>query len=150
VVFSQDPGQSGVTEFTESAKKLIIHGIKVVKDPMPTQNSKLTRYTPFSSACENGLVYIVESTFTKESLEHFHKENESFDGERSSRTRKDDIPDACASAFNWLCKARIVKLVARNQSNSATLASKALGNNYTSIGLSNLEKLDMSISTSNM
>lgn len=145
VVFSKDPGQSGVTEFEESAKKLMVHGIKVQQDPMPTQNSKLTRYSPFSSACENGFVYIVESTFTKESLEHFHKENESFDGQRSSRTRKDDIPDSCASAFNWLCKARVIRIVPRNQTNSATIASKMLGNTGNGIGLGNLEKMDMSL-----
>lgn len=144
VVFSQDPGQSGVTEYEESAKKLITHGIKVQKDPMPTQNSKLTRYSPFSSACENGFVYIVESTFTKDSLEHFHKENESFDGERSTRTRKDDIPDACASAFNWLCKAKVVNLVVRNQSRPVTIANNILESDVSGIKVSDLEQMDLS------
>lgn len=108
VIFSQDPGSAGVTEFQESAKKLTSKGFRVQKDPMPPQNSKLTRYAPFSSAAENGLVYIVESTFDKATLEAFHKENESFDGERSTRTRKDDWPDATASAFNWLCRKSVI------------------------------------------
>lgn len=90
VVFSQDPGAAGVTEFTESAKKLIAEGHVVKKDPMPTQNGKLTRYLPFSSAAENGLVYIVKSTFSPATLDAFFKENESFDGARSSDHRKDD------------------------------------------------------------
>ena len=90
VVFSQDPGQAGVTEYQESAKKLIEEGFRVSKDPMPPINSKLSRYTPFSSACENGLVYIVESTFDRKTLEAFYGEHEAFDGERSTRTRKDD------------------------------------------------------------
>lgn len=90
VVMPQDPGSAGVTEYQEAAKKLICEGFRVQKDPMPPQSSKLTRYAPFSSACENGLVYIVESTFDRKTLEAFHKEHEAFDGERSTRVRKDD------------------------------------------------------------
>lgn len=108
VVFSQDPGSAGVQEFQESAKKLIEQGFSVHKDPMPPINSKLTRFAPFSSACENGLVYIVESTFNKQTLEAFYKELEAFDGERSTRLRKDDYPDSAASAFNFLCKKKVI------------------------------------------
>lgn len=107
-VFPQDPGGAGATEYVESAKKLISEGIRVKKDPMPSQNSKLTRYVPFSSACENGLVFILEHTFTPASLEAFYKEHEAFDGERSTRVRKDDWPDCSASAFNYLCKKAVL------------------------------------------
>lgn len=126
VVFSQDPGSSGVTEFTESAKKLVSEGYIVKKDPQPTQNGKLTRYLPFSSAAENGLVYIVKSTFNPATLEAFFKENEAFDGERSSDYRKDDWPDATASAFNYLASARIKNLASRNQKHRETLAKGVL------------------------
>lgn len=107
-VFPIDPGSAGKTEYQESAKKLITKGIRVKADPMPTQNSKLTRYAPFSSACENGLVYILEHTFSKASLEAFYKEHEAFDGERSTRIRKDDWPDSSASAFNHLCRTAVI------------------------------------------
>lgn len=90
IVFSKDPGSAGEMEYTETAKKFITEGFRVQKDPMPPQNSKLTRYSPFSAACEAGMVYIVKSTFNPETLEAFLKEHEAFDGERSSKLRKDD------------------------------------------------------------
>lgn len=94
---------------------------------MPTQNGKLTRFIPFSSAAENGLVYIVKSTFNPATLEAIFKELEAFDGQRSSDHRKDDWPDSLASAFNYLSTARIVNIVARNQSTTSTLASEVIG-----------------------
>lgn len=108
VIFSQDPGSAGVTEFVESSKKLIHQGYRVQKDPMPTANSKIARFSPFSSACELGIVYIVESTFNKATLAAFYSEMEAFNGERSTRTRKDDWPDAVASGFNWLCRKSVI------------------------------------------
>lgn len=108
IVLPQDPASAGATEFQESAKKLILEGFGVQKDPTPSQTSKLTRYVPFSSACENGLVYILEHTFNKATLEAFYKEHEAFDGERSTKMRKDDWPDCTASAFNWLCKKAVI------------------------------------------
>lgn len=85
-----DPGAAGKVQFTEFAKKGNAEGLVVRSDPMPNNKSKLKRYEPFSAACENGLVYIVESTFEREELEQFYKENEEFDGERSTSRRKDD------------------------------------------------------------
>lgn len=111
VVMSQDPGGAGKTEFQESAKKLIIEGIRVKKDPRPTQEGKLTRFLPFSSACEHGLVRIVESSFSKATLEIFYKELEAFDGQRSSKIRKDDWPDCTASAFNYLCTEAVIPVI---------------------------------------
>jgi predicted phage terminase large subunit-like protein len=143
VVFSQDPGSAGITEFTESAKKLICEGYVVKKDPMPTQSGKLTRYLPFSSAAENGLVYLVKNTFNPATLEAFFKENEAFDGERSSDHRKDDWPDTVASAFNHLSSARTVRLVCRNQNRTSTMASEILATE--SVKVSDLERMDMKI-----
>ena len=108
VVFSQDPGAAGATEFQESSKKLIQKGVRVKKDPMPTQTGKLIRFLPFSSACEHGLVIIYEDTFPKDTLEAIYKELEAFNGERSTRSRKDDWPDAYASCFNYLCEAAVI------------------------------------------
>jgi phage terminase large subunit-like protein len=143
VVFSQDPGAAGVTEFTESAKKLITEGHVVKKDPMPTQQGKLTRYLPFSSAAENGLVFIVKSTFSPATLDAYFKESEAFDGLRSSDHRKDDWPDSTASAFNFLSATRTVRLVRRNQTRTNTMASEILSTD--SVKISNLEQMNMKL-----
>lgn len=91
IVFPVDPGASGAVEFQQSARKLIEKGFQVKKDPAPSNANKLTKFTPFSSAAENGLVYIVESTFRdKRTLDAFYKELEAFDGTRSTAHRKDD------------------------------------------------------------
>lgn len=109
VIFPQDAGAAGVVEFQESAKKLIEEGIIVKKDPVPSQKSKLVRFTPFASACENGLVHIVENTFPdKATLDAYYKELEAFNGERSTASRKDDWVDATASAFNYLAKQKVL------------------------------------------
>lgn len=90
VVLSLDPGSAGVTEYMQAARLLTDNGIIVKKDPMPPVTSKLNRFVPFASACENGLVHIVESSFDSQTLDAFYKELESFDGSRSGKIRKDD------------------------------------------------------------
>jgi phage terminase large subunit-like protein len=90
IIMPVDPGAHGVTEYQESAKKLAIHGFIVKKDVVAPQRSKLQKFVPFSASCENGIVYIVESTFNKATLEAFYKELEAFDGKRSGKLRKDD------------------------------------------------------------
>ena len=113
VVLPRDPSGAGIIEYTESAKKLIMEGFVVKPDAMPGNKAKLQRFMPFSSACQNGFVYIVEESFpNKETLEHFYKELEAFNGERSTATLKDDLPDAAASAFNTLSKEQVFKAVA--------------------------------------
>lgn len=109
IVLPQDPGSAGKTEYQEAAKRLVVEGFVVKQDPMPTQKSKLKKFEPFASACENGLVFIDESTFpNKKTLEAFYKELEAFDGERSTGTRKDDWCDTIATAFNFLSKQIII------------------------------------------
>lgn len=110
LVFAVDPGSSGKFEFTQSAKMFAEGGFVVKQDPMPNNKNKLTRFTPFATAVENGLVSIVESSFpNKATLEAFYKELESFDGDRSTSGKKDDMADATASAFNYLATAKILK-----------------------------------------
>lgn len=109
IIFPQDAGAAGVTEFQESAKKLIQEGFVVKKDPAPSTRSKLNKFTPFAAACENKLVHIVESSFPdKKTLEAFYSELEKFDGERSSTSKKDDQADAVATAFNYLARQRVL------------------------------------------
>lgn len=127
VVLPVDVGAAGKTEYQESVKKLVSLGMIVKPDPMPTNKSKLTKFQPFSSAAENGLVYIVESSFPDlHTLNEFYKELEAFNGERSSRQRKDDWADCTASAFNFLAKERVLKLPVRNQNHVSTHASEVL------------------------
>lgn len=113
IVLPKDPSGAGLIEYTESAKKLIVEGFVVKPDAMPGNKKKLQRFMPFSSACQNGFVYIVEDSFPNiETLNHFYKELESFNGERSTAMLKDDLPDAAASCFNTLAKETAHKAVA--------------------------------------
>jgi phage terminase large subunit-like protein len=110
VVFATDPSASGKVEFEYTAGKMLEHGFIVKKDPMPPNRSKLVRFTPFSSACQNGLVRIVKSSFPNEATyEAYVSELESFTGERSRANRKDDWSDATASAFNYISKMKHIQ-----------------------------------------
>jgi len=103
VILPVDVGQAGRSEYQSHAKQIIAKGITVRPDPMPTNKSKVTKYSPFSSAVGAGLVDIVESSFPdRATLEQFYKEHEVFSGERSTSLRKDDIPDSTATVFNYL------------------------------------------------
>ena len=109
IILPIDPGAAGQSEFQESAKKLAQHGFIVKKDPSVSNKSKLTKFSPFAAAVENGLVYIIESSFpNKQTLEAFYKELEAFDGERSTRKRKDDWVDAVSTAYNYLSKSIVI------------------------------------------
>lgn len=141
VVFAQDPGQAGKTEFAESAKKLIEKGFVVKADPSPSNKSKLTKFSPFASACENGLVYIDKASFgNQETYEAFCKELESFDGERSTSTRKDDWVDAIASAFNYLCSCKIYKTPKLPDTTSTTRYNHVMSNSAPQFGESLMNK----------
>lgn len=130
ILLPQDPGAAGKTEYIESAKKLINLGFIVKKDPGVTTQSKLQKFLPFSAACENQLVHIVESTFVnKHTLELFYKELESFDltqKVRSTRARKDDMVDVCSGNFNFLSAEKITPIVRRNQIKAGTKAKEVL------------------------
>jgi len=129
IVWPIDPGPHGRTCYEEFAKKAASNGLKLKSDPMPTNKSKGFKYEPFSIACQNGLVYIVESSFEPEILERFYKENELFNPEiKSSRTRHEDMCDAAASSYNYLCKARTHKIIPRNQIPSTSLSKELVEN----------------------
>jgi predicted phage terminase large subunit-like protein len=92
VVLEQDPGQAGKSESQSVAADLIRQGFdcrirRVSKD-------KLTRFTPFSAACEAGLVKIIRSTWN----DIWFQELENFTGERKY-AGKDDQVDSVAGAF---------------------------------------------------
>jgi predicted phage terminase large subunit-like protein len=108
IVMPQDAGAAGKFQYQDFAKKTIAKGFLCKGDPAPSSSSKLKRFEPFSVSCQNGIVYIVETTFTQESLKQLYNELEAFNGERSTRARRDDIPDACASAFNYLSQEEVI------------------------------------------
>lgn len=124
IVMGVDAGPGGKFQFQEFSKTVLSEGLICRADPTPNTRSKLTRFEPFSAACQNGLVHIVESTFEPDQLEIFYSELERFDGERSLGKSGifDDIPDACASGFSFLAQDRRAPIVIRNQMSAPTLA----------------------------
>lgn len=112
VVAPIDPAAAGKFQWQEFSKKMVEAGLMCKPDPTPNNKSKLKKFEPFSIACENGLVYIVESSFSPEDLETFYRELEMFNGERSTTRRHDDICDSTASAFSFLASNKVVPTVA--------------------------------------
>lgn len=121
VIFSVDPGQAGISEFTTSSRDLISKGYMVEKDPTPGNKSKLTRFSPFAQLAQNGFVRIVKKSFPLDTYNALMKELESFNGERSTGSRKDDWADAVASGINFLEKTEVVRAVAIPRPNAPTL-----------------------------
>lgn len=112
IVLPVDPAAAGKQVYVEMAKKFAGLGFRVKKDPVAGNKAKLTRFLPFADAAENGLIRIVRSTFDTPTYEWIMKELESFDGERSTNSRKDDFPDAIATVYNYLCVAKFHKAFA--------------------------------------
>lgn len=108
IIMPVDPGAHGLTEYQESSKKLAIKGFIVKKDVVAPQRSKLQKFLPLSASIENGIVYIVESTFNQATLDALYKELEAFTGERSGKILKDDWADALATAYNYLTKETVI------------------------------------------
>lgn len=123
IIFSVDPGQAGISEFTTSSRDLISKGFIVEKDPTPGNKSKLTRFSPFAQLAQNGFVRIVKNSFDIPTYEALMKELESFNGERSTGSRKDDWADAISSGVNFLEKADIVRAVPIPRPNAPTMYS---------------------------
>jgi hypothetical protein len=48
------------------------------------------------------------------------KQLENFDGERSTKTKKDDFADAIASAYNFLSKERVIRVYSLPDTTSPT------------------------------
>lgn len=117
VVLPVDPAAAGVAAFEGMAKRFMAEGVRVAKDPIGTNQSKLKRFQPFADAVEVGLVRLYKPSFDEKSLKSLLDELERFDGGKSgtSAKAKDDRVDAVSSAFNYLTSRRVVPLLARNQ-----------------------------------
>lgn len=91
VIIPIDPSAAGVAVFEDLAKQFTGKGFRCKRDPSPTTKSKLNKFLPFADAAQNGLVHIIRGTFPNdESIEFIYRELEKFDGERSTRQKKDD------------------------------------------------------------
>lgn len=102
VILPQDPAAAGKAEFLNSSKPIFEAGFIVDADPTPSNRSKLTRFTPFANLAKQGFIKILRSSFSDSTYEALMKELESFDGQRSTRMKKDDWADAVASGINYL------------------------------------------------
>ena len=130
LVAAQDNG-GGSSDYTALAARLIEDGVSVLKDASPSnvQGKKVKDFLGFTEAAQNGLIYIVESTFDKGTLDEWYRELEKFTGEKSTRTRHDDWVDSTSMCFNSLRSAkRPYQTIVRNQRQSDTLSSRILNN----------------------
>jgi phage terminase large subunit-like protein len=103
---------------------------------VPTGNqkgAKLKRFAVFSSACQNGIVHILEDTFeNKATLEAFYKELEAFDGSPSTGTVKDDWVDTCSDCVTGLNSLKLLR-VDSLASALGSGSSQQSSNHFTSI-----------------
>lgn len=107
VVLPKDTGAGGASAFLYLSRLLIENGFTVKEDKASKTASKLIKASPFFSACENGLVSIVESSFDPTELQLFYRELELFVNERSTKSRHDESVDTAASAFSYLSQAKV-------------------------------------------
>lgn len=107
IILPLDPGAAGKTAFMEQAKFLMSEGLMVKRDPSPNNKSKMVKFLPFATACENGLVDIWWDSFDKKTRDFIFKQLEQFDGERSTSTKHDEFPDCLGSAFAFLCQKKV-------------------------------------------
>ena len=97
-----DAAASGKIAADFYASTLADDGVFVKKIPMNPHKNKLTKFLPFAQHCENGFVKIVKGDWNKDFIE----ELQSFTGERSTSSRKDDQVDATSDAFLTLARQR--------------------------------------------
>ncbi|AHK11503.1 terminase large subunit [Shewanella sp. phage 1/40] len=102
---------AGKAQYETLVKMFTNEGFHVKGSDVGNQKGgKVKRFSIFSSACQNGLVHIVESSFeNKATLEAFYKELEAFDGSPSTAAIKDDWVDTCGDCMAFLLKTRICK-----------------------------------------
>lgn len=126
IVLAKDSG-AGTGDFLATVARMAEEGIKVEKDQTISnmEGKKLKDFLNFTSAAENGLVFVVEDSFDKASLEAIWKEMEIFDGEKASNSsRHDDWVDAVAMAFNAISRSkRPYQTLVRNQNVVDTLSA---------------------------
>ena len=98
-----DPAEAGKAIKVVRAKEFAMRGIPVKFEKVGTKKSKLDKFIPFSSAAENGCVYVVKADWNTT----YYRELENFDG--ISRRYHDDLCDGTSSAYNVLATTKEYK-----------------------------------------
>ena len=127
-IAAKDNG-AGSSDFTSLLARLVEDGISVQQDRSPSNvpGKKVKDFLGFTEAAENGLVFIVEETFDKKTLEEYYKELEKFTGENSTRKLHDDWVDSTSMCFNNLRDAkRQYRTLNTNQQSNPTLSAGLL------------------------
>lgn len=104
---------AGKGQYEELVKMFVEEGFQVKGSEVGNQKGgKVKRFSSFSSACQNGMVYIVEDSFeNKATLEAFYKELEAFDGSPSTAAIKDDWVDCASDCWAGCQKVKVHKAV---------------------------------------
>lgn len=121
IIIPQDPNSAGKAVYEDLVKFFMEGGFKVKKDPVAHNKSKMSRFEPFANAASNGLVYIVESSFDRTTLENIKMRLTSFTGERSTKLYKDDVPDCIATGVNYLNTAKVYTVPKLSVLNNPTI-----------------------------
>lgn len=103
---------SGKAEFEQLKVMFVNNGFKVAGAATGNQaGAKSLRFSPFCSAAEQGLVFILRDTFKSErTLELFLEELENMEeGFKSTTKIKDDWTDSVGDAFQYLQTGKTVK-----------------------------------------
>lgn len=104
-VIPLDPAASGKTAAYFYKTTLAENGIAVAMAPTTAGKAKLTRFLPFCAMAETGAVKIVRGDWN----EDFFRELENFSSDmKIQKLQKDDMVDACADAFNHVCKQVVI------------------------------------------
>ena len=102
---------SGKAEFEQLKVMFVNNGFKVVGAATGNvSGAKALRFSPFCSAAEQGLVFILKDTFkSSHTLDLFLEELENMEeGFKSSSKIKDDWTDSVGDAFQYLSNARVI------------------------------------------
>ena len=128
LALAKDSG-GGSGDYFSTITRMTEEGITVLKDQTQSnvKGKKIADFAAFTSACQQGIVYIVEETFDQHTLNTIYKELEDFDGTPSTRTRKDDFVDSIALAFNCVKSARRPSVTVNIESINAPTLSSAAG-----------------------
>lgn len=120
VILPKDPGQSGVVEWQESAKKLQELGFIVKEDKAVSNQSKGKRFEPFASACYQGNVFWVKSSFDPDVWDYMILELENFDNDKNNGYH-DDVVDCFSSAYATATSTKVFKAFSVPKINAPTM-----------------------------
>lgn len=108
-ILPQDPGQAGASEIQQASLALQKVGVKVKKDPSPSNKSKQLRFEPFCISAFNGNVFWVKDTFDKATWDYMLLELENFNPDIKNNGFHDDLVDCFSSAFAACNQTRVLK-----------------------------------------